>query len=495
MEYSFCVGLSILIVVTLILSPFQNCTDGINGSKGVTGPTGPTGPVGIFGQRGSTGATGPMGLPGPTGATGPTGPTGGTGTTGPTGPAGNPETMLLGQNFLVAFNRNLAFSSPLNGTLLYSFDDGITWNISPDDSTVFPVKDDTLTGLIAYNGSVYVCTCFNFATIANWIAVSPDGIHWQGLGQLQSGSTGTSLIWNGSFFITGTGGYVNISPDGMNWTATDVSSVVTSAGDHYFAWNGSLFVLGATNSVSDSLYYSSDGLNWIANGNSIFSLNVFGIIWTGTNFFAWGRGTNTIAYSADGISWTGVATSPFSVSCTNLDYNGTYFLASGVSGVTSVMAYSLDGITWTTLATPPFSLSIGCVEWNCTNWVVSGRPPIAGPSIEANVAIGPTVTGPWTYSNPSGAIFMDTVASKIVLPLTGISPVSRMPFGTFTMTSPNITVSNANVNEDSVIALTVITASGAQAGQATIVSKTPRVSFNVLSGGSDSSTYGYVILS
>lgn len=57
-----------------------------------------------------------------------------------------------------------------------------------------------------------------------------------------------------------------------------------------------------------------------------------------------------------------------------------------------------------------------------------------------------------------------------------------------------VSVSNTNVTANSIILLTVKTATGANAGQAYISSTTPSTGFSITSGAADTSIYNYMIL-
>ena len=45
-------------------------------------------------------------------------------------------------------------------------------------------------------------------------------------------------------------------------------------------WNGNLWIAGGSGLTSNTLAYSSDGINWTGLGNSIFE-DCFGIAWNG----------------------------------------------------------------------------------------------------------------------------------------------------------------------------------------------------------------------
>lgn len=67
--------------------------------------------------------------------------------------------------------------------------------------------------------------------------------------------------------------------------------------------------------------------------------------------------------------------------------------------------------------------------------------------------------------------------------------------GTVTATNGTpVSVSNTNVTANSIILLTVKTATGANAGQAYVSSTTPSTGFSITSGAADTSVYNYMIL-
>lgn len=57
-----------------------------------------------------------------------------------------------------------------------------------------------------------------------------------------------------------------------------------------------------------------------------------------------------------------------------------------------------------------------------------------------------------------------------------------------------VAVSATTVTADSIIVLTVTTATGANAGEAHVVSKTPGVGFFIASGAEDTSVYKWIIM-
>jgi hypothetical protein len=73
---------------------------------------------------------------------------------------------------------------------------------------------------------------------------------------------------------------------------------------------------------TNSIAYSSDGINWTGLGTTIFSGAGYGVEWNGTRWVAVGNGINIIAYSSDGITWTGLGTTIFSATGNGVAWNG-----------------------------------------------------------------------------------------------------------------------------------------------------------------------------
>ena len=119
--------------------------------------------------------------------------------------------------------------------------------------------------------------------------------------------------------------------------------------------------------TTNSLAYSSDGINWSFLGRTIFTGNNSrgGVFYNGIIWLAGASGGNTIAYSYDGITWTGLGTSIFSIMCKGFAYNGTIYVANG-SGSTNSLAYSYDGINWIGLGRGVLTntSNSGNVAWN-----------------------------------------------------------------------------------------------------------------------------------
>jgi len=96
---------------------------------------------------------------------------------------------------------------------------------------------------------------------------------------------------------------------------------------------------------TNTLSHTYDGINWIADGSSVFTTQVNGVAWNGSLWVAVGSGTNTLAYSSDGINWTGL--SPFSTQGNAVAWNGSLWVAVGLGSAAQSIITSPDGKTWT----------------------------------------------------------------------------------------------------------------------------------------------------
>ena len=155
------------------------------------------------------------------------------------------------------------------------------------------------------------------------------------------------------------------SSDGINWIG--LGSSIFSTQGYGFAWNGIRWV--AVGQGTNGIAYSSDGINWIGLGTSIFTFG-YGVAWNGALWVALGTGTNTIAYSSDGIVWTGISPASISVGFC-IAWNGSLWVA-GTNG-TNALSYSSDGINWTAAANAPFTSITWGIAWNGILWVAVGQ--------------------------------------------------------------------------------------------------------------------------
>lgn len=249
------------------------------------------------------------------------------------------------------------------GKATLSYDGGITW----ENVTLPEVAYWTD---IAWNGE-YFCM-ISQETLPSGVAysaVSPDGINWttglmpsNGIGALTL-SSWNSIDWNGEVFCAigaSVGTYparTAISPDGINWTATD------GLGDRFWvdvAWNGEVFCAVASgytgqSYVNDKCATSADGITWDL--NTLPSTNGdwwASIVWNGKVFCAVPLTVGIppslfrTMTSPNGVDWTMSEYEPLpALNWDDVGWSGKEFYMVTSTGTTfSAVATSFDGLNW-----------------------------------------------------------------------------------------------------------------------------------------------------
>lgn len=286
-------------------------------------------------------------------------------------------------------------------TIVYSEDDGNTWQAVPGGSTnsmfssAADIAANTSMGVggsggansVAWNGEKWIAAG-NGRTHS--LAFSDDGgINWFGItGKAIFSVEARAIAWNGSMWVAvGRGSLFSTaySYDGVTWIGSldasgnnvfDASSSVVSdisGGGNQVVWNGKLWVATGTltlvkNSNPARYYtmaYSLDGKTWTcaddatngsASASNGFDIYAYGIAWNGRNFIATGRGTtNTLSFSIDGINWVGIGKTIFSNWGRGIAWGGSG-TGGGVAGNTgrwvatgsgiNTIAYSTNGRNW-----------------------------------------------------------------------------------------------------------------------------------------------------
>jgi hypothetical protein len=272
---------------------------------------------------------------------------------------------------------------------------------------------------LSWNGSLWVISGTNDVKSATVLGYSRDGVNWTSVSTTLGGGP---VEWNSSYFICG-GTYntidtnISISSDGKTWTSRTIGQYGPITG---FAWSGKSWVIVTAPSTPEStsgILYSADGVTWTA--TSLKNHTYSGVIWAGLNYIAvdsvsnsafysnngvnwysatgsvsvgtsvvWtkgdnayikeqlptiigGDGMNTMLYSTDGLVYTGLGTSTFSISCRTVAWNGDIWVAGG-EGV-NTLAYSYDGKKWTGLGQNVFAVGCYKVVSNGTVWVAMGE--------------------------------------------------------------------------------------------------------------------------
>ena len=175
--------------------------------------------------------------------------------------------FLGGRGLAVAWNGTYwlaAGNSYGTGNTLAISSDGLIWTGSIGPNFTNP---SGYAGL-AWNSNLWVLTGSD-QTQTNTIAYSSDAVSWTSIPGPFTGGFGTSVLWNGTFFLaTGHGPFtIGKSADGISWTS--YPGPFTGGGYGLtLGWNGLYFLAsgfgGTTTSV---LFYSLDGETWTELGS------------------------------------------------------------------------------------------------------------------------------------------------------------------------------------------------------------------------------------
>jgi len=266
--------------------------------------------------------------------------------------------------FNIAWGNNKFVAVGKFGKMAYS-SDGINWTAVADSK--FGSTDD-IDGIVWGNNKFFA------GGWGNYISYSSDGIIWSQTAALPGSysSSVNGIAWgNNKFVAVGSQSKIMHSPDGINWTAVANSTFSNSV--NCVAWGNNKFVAGGNNGAM--AYSSSDGTTWTAVANSTFDNSGGGTIYNiafGNNKFVAVGMSGKMAYSSDGINWMAVGDSKFGASTIqSITWGNNKFVAVGGNGK---IAYSSDGINWTAVADSKFGSSsqIRGIAWGNNKFVVVG---------------------------------------------------------------------------------------------------------------------------
>jgi hypothetical protein len=187
-----------------------------------------------------------------------------------------------------------------------------------------------------------------------WIIGNNDNLFYSY--DLKNWKTITGTTANGviEVFCNNTGTYVAFSNtsiffsyDGIYWnenTTTPASLILKSC-----AFHNNLFVAVGNNNVNNnSIFTSTNGVNWTASSNPLTLGN--DIIWTGSNYIVCGNGaSDNVCTSTDGVNWLGrgLVTSTEG-KCITCNSDGSVI----VLGSETQLYYSTNqGVNWTSIST------------------------------------------------------------------------------------------------------------------------------------------------
>ena len=347
------------------------------------------------------------------------------------------DSVSLPTNFeclTVVWNGTIWVAGGKDSNLLYSYD-GLNWLNSYIITSPFSVYNTA-----AWNGSMWLIG----GNKVPYIQYSYDGISWDIVNITNPPSDIINgITWDGNKWIAvGIGSTLPNVPiyysyDGFDWSQTTVSTInfygvawnknlgstyiqqpVISLGvgnnpdkintiaysldgikytglgnfqnnllnfGHAASWNGSMWVAVGESSITNTIIYSYDGIEWIPIPNSDTYIQTgFAVVWTGINWIVTGSTGNSgityVCYSPDGINWLPSTTpSPTGV-CYGLATDvitipgGTQSttVAVGDFGSPGIIYSQDDGLSWVQVGFPLPSFNLFCVAWNGTTWLAGG---------------------------------------------------------------------------------------------------------------------------
>ena len=221
-----------------------------------------------------------------------------------------------GQGNDVAWNGSMwvAVGTDATNTIKYSFD-SVNWINSSGFTT---------SGLgVAWNGFIWVAVGSD-TTAANAIRYSYDGITWFASAATENSTYQSAVAWNGYMWLVGgttsvSGNSISYSKDGINWILS--AAPFQSAATH-IAWNGTIWLATGTDTGATYPIYSYDGLKWTYGTGLQFSVNALSAQWNGTYWVAVGQdATNSVKYSSDGINWINSTANNFTTSANAVGFS------------------------------------------------------------------------------------------------------------------------------------------------------------------------------
>ena len=236
-----------------------------------------------------------------------------------------------------------------------SSDGGETWK-----KVTLPFTHNNGAGL-AYDETLDLFVAVQYptspTTTAKNAAYSKDGINWTAT-TLSTARKYYSLAAGNGMFVAGTssGGYVEYSIDGINWTARSVTGSSTNANVVFDPGNNVFVAITASANLG---LYSSDCVTWSNVGGT--TTNSYSGLCIGDKkyiFFKYGGELYVRASSALGTSTAWTAKTIPGMSGGKYERvvfaNGLFFAlpSSTLTGAVAEMAISTDGLTWEVIKTP-----------------------------------------------------------------------------------------------------------------------------------------------
>ena len=189
----------------------------------------------------------------------------------------------------ISYGNGLFIIGGINGRMVYSYDNGVTWVAIVDDPFD---SNDSIYARITYIGGKF------FASSDNKSAYSNDGIRWLPL-QASNNISAQNIIYGEGMFVAITNAWNSIiySNNGITWT-TMLDSQFGGGNIYGLSFGGGRFAMIMTH---ERIAYSNNGVNWEIRINNIlgiesgsFSKN---IIFGSDRFIIYNKDTGKKAFS------------------------------------------------------------------------------------------------------------------------------------------------------------------------------------------------------
>ena len=242
-----------------------------------------------------------------------------------------------------------------DNTLLYSLDDGLTWNGLGD--AIF----DSYGTCAVWNGTLWVAGGLG---TQNAVAYSYNGMNWTGVGLISTGPSSntnfcSSIVWTGQNFVGVSNNVIIKSSDGINWIG--LSGVTASQSLSKVSTNGSRIVALPSLPSMNIMYSDDEGNSWVGTPDSSGTLaaegilNYTDILYDGSKFIITVSTrispNNSKFYSSDGLTWTPIPnvnyTEGYNVGYMN---SNSLYISRGVTPNSTEQ--SVNGINWVTISNP-----------------------------------------------------------------------------------------------------------------------------------------------
>lgn len=216
----------------------------------------------------------------------------------------------------------------------------------------------------AYGGGLWI-----IAGEDRKLATSPNGIDWT-LRDITSvfgaGDTVFALCYgSGAWVVAGSGGKIGTSTDGYTWSpSTPASPVPTTFSDGIY--DGTLFIL--TGTINASIQTSPDGIVWASRGTSTLSSYATGVAYDGSGLRCAVGDSSKIISSTDGITWVpaGIGSAVFRIAHNQKDL----WVVTSTWGTT--VLESSDGVTWVEVEFGETPLTVMDVAYCGGVWFIVG---------------------------------------------------------------------------------------------------------------------------